>query len=147
MTQKKIFRDLRSRAPCVIYARMNEVKRDLVPKSIPERANRRLGRIRFMAHLEKVRKYLEAGYSLIVAYEELQSRLEMSYSQFARYVGQFITHVEKPNIAKDADNPEGCTTTAVVVPVKVEVTSANGPTKPRRPGFTYDNSTPKDKLV
>ena len=76
---------------------MNEVKRDLVPKSIPERANRRLGRIRFMAHLEKVRKYLEAGYSLIVAYEDLQPRLEMSYSQFARYVGQFITHVEKPN--------------------------------------------------
>jgi len=86
---------------------MYDVKRDLFPKDVPERAKRRLGCIRFVAHMERVRKCLEVGYSLIVVYDELQSRLEMSYSQFTRYVGHFITHVEDPKVAEQEEGSEG----------------------------------------
>jgi hypothetical protein len=132
---------------------MNEASRGLLSIRTSDRVKRKLGRVRFMAHLEKVRRLLQNGYSLIGAYDELQPRLDMSYSQFTRYVAQFVRQLEKPDVteeagvAKNADDPTGSSTTAVMVAVKVEVKNASEPTKPRRTGFTYDNSTPKDKLV
>jgi len=129
-----------------MYGRMNDHERNLIPHRIPDRA-RRLGRVRFFAHLERVHKALEAGYSLIVVYEELHARLEMSYSQFARYVNQFITQAGKTSHSKDPGEPDPGVSATAIVAVKVEVTSPKEPTKARRPGFTYDNSKPKDKLV
>jgi hypothetical protein len=50
-----------------------------------------LGRVRFLARLDTIREAVGKGYPLRMIYEEQQRNgLEISYSQFARYVNQFV---------------------------------------------------------
>lgn len=50
-----------------------------------------LGRVRFLARLEAIRVAVKDGYPLRMIYEAQQrDGLEISYSQFARYVTQFV---------------------------------------------------------
>lgn len=47
---------------------------------------RRSGRRKFLAVEQEVRRALAAGFTVTDMYESLSDRVEMSYSQFARYV-------------------------------------------------------------
>lgn len=49
-----------------------------------------LGRVRFLARLEPIRAAVGKGYPLRMIYEEQRDSLGISYSQFARYVNQFV---------------------------------------------------------
>jgi Family of unknown function (DUF5338) len=57
----------------------------------PSSDRHRTGRVRFFAIRDRVRAALDEGHSLIVIYEQHQTGLKISYSQFARYVTQFLT--------------------------------------------------------
>jgi hypothetical protein len=48
------------------------------------------GRVRFLAHIDKIKVELMAGHSLQETYEKFSKELLFNYSTFRRYVHQFI---------------------------------------------------------
>jgi len=71
-----------------------------------------VGRIFFMAHVEKVQKLVDAGYSNLSIYQKLEGKLGgLSYSQFSHHVRKRIIeprrHVPLPAPPpKPAEKPE-----------------------------------------
>ena len=63
----------------------------ITPKAeIGKESRQGLGRVRFLARLEPIRVAVGKGYPLRMIYEEQRETLGISYSQFARYVKQFV---------------------------------------------------------
>lgn len=58
-----------------------------------------LGRVAFKTYLMDIQQEIEAGYPLTHIYEKRKDKLGITYSQFAKYVGKYITggFVNKPN--------------------------------------------------
>ncbi|MCC8940334.1 hypothetical protein H8A99_28715 [Bradyrhizobium sp. Arg68] len=56
----------------------------------PKKTRRGAGRVAFLARVEDFRKMVEAGHPLLGIYESNAGDLGISYSQFARYVAQYI---------------------------------------------------------
>lgn len=56
----------------------------------PKKTLRGQGRVAFLARVEDFRKMVEAGHPLLGIYESNAGDLGISYSQFARYVAQYI---------------------------------------------------------
>lgn len=52
------------------------------------------GRVAFLAHLETIRKEVEAGWTMQAVYDTHGPKLGITYSQFTRYVARFVK--EKP---------------------------------------------------
>jgi len=52
------------------------------------------GRVAFLAHLETIRKEVEAGWTMQSVYDTHGPKLGITYSQFTRYVARFVK--EKP---------------------------------------------------
>ena len=48
------------------------------------------GRVAFLAQAQTVRESVEAGYPVLFIYRQLEAKLGISYSQFARYVVRYI---------------------------------------------------------
>ena len=150
-------RDLRSHLLCVINRGMRKSQQDVLPVSTPTRTRRhRLGRIRFFALRDGIRQCLDAGYSLILTYEEHEERLGMSYSQFVRYVSRFITPdvrgpteilPPQPGTVTVQARPLENTGVAIAVAVNVEVLTSQKPASVGQPRFVHHTSVPKDKLV
>lgn len=59
------------------------------------------GRVAFLAHLEGIKKMIEAGHPLVSVYEEYESRLSIKSGQFGKYVRKYIR--SKPNESKPAE--------------------------------------------
>lgn len=60
-----------------------------------------LGRVAFKAYFVEIHQEIEAGYTLTHIYDKRKDKLGITYSQFARYVGKYITGgtITKPNAA------------------------------------------------
>lgn len=48
------------------------------------------GRVAFLAHLETIRKEVEAGWTMQAVYDTHGPKLGITYSQFTRYVARFV---------------------------------------------------------
>jgi hypothetical protein len=55
-----------------------------------KKAVRGSGRVAFLARLDAIKKMIEAGHPLLTIYQEHQSNLSFSYSQFVKYVHKYI---------------------------------------------------------
>lgn len=68
-------------------------------------SKRRLGtgRVAFLARKDAIKEKLDAGYTMVLVYEEYQSRLGIGYKQFVNYVNKFIRG--KPAISKTKEIP------------------------------------------
>ncbi len=57
-----------------------------------------LGRVAFKTYLVDIKQEIEAGYPLTHIYDKRKDKLGITYSQFAKYVGKYITGgaVNKP---------------------------------------------------
>ena len=75
------------------------------------------GRIAFIAHREKFKAQLEAGYPMRAIYDENKVELGIGYPQFTRYVARFIgteehqkgEEVAKQSIVSDSTSAENST--------------------------------------
>ena len=112
-----------------------------------------VGRVAFFAHMETIRDMLQKGHRNKEIFACLDAKLNMSYSQFNRYVSRYITgakddgHQRKggEQIAQPSPSPAstggpGGQTKATPAPVQ----------KPgaKRPGFEHNpNSGNNDDLI
>ena len=48
------------------------------------------GRVAFLARKDEIRQRIDAGYPLFAIFKEHESEMNISYSQFTRYVAKFI---------------------------------------------------------
>ena len=62
-----------------------------------------LGRVAFKTYLMDIQQEIEAGYPLTHIYDKRKDKLGITYSQFAKYVGKYITGgvVNKPKNQPD----------------------------------------------
>ena len=67
-----------------------------------------LGRVAFKAYFVEIHQEIEAGYPLTHIYDKRKDKLGITYSQFARYVGKYITRgvVTKPNAERSAKSEQ-----------------------------------------
>lgn len=67
----------------------------------PSKKHKGVGRVSFLAHLQPIKKMVEEGWPYTAIYEKYQDQLGMSYIQFTRYIGQYITGASeaKPKVA------------------------------------------------
>ena len=56
----------------------------------PEKIQRRVGRVAFLARLEDFRKLVDAGWPITSIYEDHGASTDLSYSQFVRYIGKYL---------------------------------------------------------
>jgi hypothetical protein len=49
------------------------------------------GRVAFKTYLKEIHQEIESGYTLIHIYDKRKDKLGITYSQFAKYVGKYIT--------------------------------------------------------
>jgi hypothetical protein len=132
---------LRSQMPCVMNAHMSPSRHEVLPMAALDQSGHRLGRVRFVAHLDGVRRSIDAGYPLVLVYEQYAAVLSMSYSQFARYVSRFITKLDaKANATIRVSTAHG-------VAVEIDVSSTEKSSALGQPRFIYDNSAAKETLV
>ncbi|NNM59268.1 MAG: hypothetical protein HKM04_05585 [Legionellales bacterium] len=91
---------------------------------------RGLGRVTFLAKQGLISEAIEAGWPLTLIYEKHAEKLNISYSQFSRYVARYITQVKPPAYDK-IEKP-----TDLASPV---------PTKASR--FAFNATPDKDELI
>lgn len=70
-------------------------------------ARRGMGRVHFLALLPSIREALEQGWPMKSLFERHRDELRMSYPQFTRYVGTYITgKPPKRSKARQPDPPQ-----------------------------------------
>lgn len=77
-------------------------------KSTPSKGmKRRLGdgRAAFISHIDALQKWVDSGRTLRAFYDDHESALGISYSQFARYAGDFIRPLLIPNRSRNNAKP------------------------------------------
>jgi hypothetical protein len=116
------------------------------PTTGERRGRRGLGRVRFLAHLDRIRASVTMGYPLRLIYEEHREELDTSYCQFARYVKKFIRPPDSPSSRKtpgtplpqeSGRKPDGSAATQIPKAPNVE----------GQPGFRYQPAAGDDDLV
>ena len=121
---------------------MNETTRTVEEAlTSPDGVQHRIGRVRFFAARKRVSAYLNKGHSLIWIYRRLQADLQMSYSQFSRYVAQFLTHPIPEHY------PWGMNRKRTP---KAQKTPSNEPRRDSsvgQPRFTVRRDTPRESLI
>lgn len=87
------------------------------------------GRVAFLAHLDGIKKMIEAGHPLVSVFEEYESKLSIKSGQFGKYVRKYIKgevrNEPKPKQAKAA-------------PIRTRA--------PDQPAFV-SSPTPRDDLI
>ncbi|HEY6044334.1 MAG TPA: TraK family protein [Nitrosospira sp.] len=48
------------------------------------------GRVAFLAHLDGIKKMIEAGHPLVSVFEEYESKLSIKSGQFGKYVRKYV---------------------------------------------------------
>ena len=48
------------------------------------------GKVAFLAHMEGIKKMIEAGYPMISVFEEYESKMTVKEQQFGKYVRKYI---------------------------------------------------------
>lgn len=72
-------------------------------KETSSRGRLGVGRVAFLARKDAIKEKLDAGYTMVLVYEEYQSRLGIGYAQFVNYVNKFIRG--KPAVSKTKEIP------------------------------------------
>jgi len=111
-----------------------------VPTS-PSGVRHRVGRVRFFAARERIRADLEKGYSLIVIYERHRADLQFSYSQFSRYVAQFLTHPIPEHY------PWGTSRKRREEPREAPAADSRREASAGQPRFKFRRDTPRESLI
>ena len=62
------------------------------------------GRVAFLAHLEGIKKMIDAGHPLVSVFEEYEKKLSIKSGQFGKYVKKYIRN--KPTKEKIAEAKE-----------------------------------------
>lgn len=112
------------------------------PSSGRDEKNRKMrgqNLVPFLAHLEKVRPEIEAGWPIKAVYQRYEATLDMSYIQFTRYVNRYIK--------QNATAPKAKTPVMEqVAPVQPSITPTPAVYPPisAKPGFKQFVPGPKD---
>jgi hypothetical protein len=66
------------------------------------------GRVAFLAHLEGIKKMIDAGHPLVSVFEEYESKLSIKSGQFGKYVRKYVKGEmsNEPKGGKPADKPK-----------------------------------------
>jgi hypothetical protein len=56
----------------------------------PKSGSRGAGRVAFLARVPDIKKMIDEGYTVKTIYQEYETQLNISYSQFTRYVARYI---------------------------------------------------------
>jgi hypothetical protein len=67
----------------------------VVMADLKKKVRKGTGKVAFMAHLEGIKKMLDAGYPMISVFEEYEKKLSIKSGQFGKYVRKYIR--SKPN--------------------------------------------------
>jgi hypothetical protein len=95
------------------------------------------GKVAFMAHLEGIKKMLDAGHPMISVFEEYEKKLSIKSGQFGKYVRKHIR------------NENGDTNRAIEEKGKNAARKETRPVRPRtsdQPAFV-SSPTPRDDLI
>jgi len=57
---------------------------------LKKRVRKGTGKVAFMAHLEGIKKMLDAGYPMISVFEEYEKKLSIKSGQFGKYVRKYV---------------------------------------------------------
>ncbi len=98
----------------------------------------------FLAHLEKVRPEIEAGWPIKAVYQRYEATLDMSYIQFTRYVNRYIKQNATAPKAKAPVMEQAAPPSKSVQPSSVTQTPAESPSTHVKPGFKQFVPGPKD---
>ena len=73
-----------------------------------KRVRKGTGRVAFLAHLEGIKKMIEAGHPLVSVFEEYESKLSIKSGQFGKYVRKYVKGEvsNEPKGEKPADKPK-----------------------------------------
>lgn len=55
-----------------------------------KKKHRGAGRVAFLAHLEGIKKMIDAGHPLVSVYEEYETKLNIKSGQFGKYVRKYV---------------------------------------------------------
>lgn len=101
------------------------------------------GRIAFIAHLEKFREQLQAGYPMRAIYDENKVELGIGYPQFTKYVARFIGTEEHQKGEEVANRSTISNSTPAAKPT--EQKTGRDPKK----GFSHDpnSGNARDDLI
>jgi len=98
----------------------------------------------FLAHLEKVRPEIEAGWPIKAVYQRYEATLDMSYIQFTRYVNRYIKQNASIPKAKAPVVKQVAPPSEPVQSPPVTSASTESPSKSVKPGFKQFVPGPKD---
>ena len=70
------------------------------PPDNQSQSRRRSGRYTLFAHRDAIQEQVNQGMSLVSIYDAFSEELGVTYSQFARYVGTYISKPEKVSVGK-----------------------------------------------
>ncbi len=98
----------------------------------------------FLAHLEKVRPEIEAGWPIKAVYQRYEATLDMSYIQFTRYVNRYIKQNATAPKAKAPTLEQVTPPSKGTPPISVTPTQTESPSSSGKPGFKQFVPGPKD---
>jgi hypothetical protein len=93
---------------------------------LKKRVRKGTGKVAFMAHLEGIKKMLDAGYPMISVFEEYEKKLSIKSGQFGKYVRKYV----KGEVNNDSNHKQAKETTV-----------------PRKPGGVPFKRNTRDDLV
>ena len=91
------------------------------------------GRVAFLAHLEGIKKMIDAGHPLVSVFEEYEKKLSIKSGQFGKYVKKYIRNKRDENNDRTAAKGQG--------------TKEKRPVRTREPGQQafVSSDTPRDR--
>lgn len=57
---------------------------------LKKKPRRGAGRVAFLAHLDGIKKMIEAGHPLVSVFEEYENKLNIKSGQFGKYVRKYV---------------------------------------------------------
>lgn len=103
----------------------------------PKGAVRGAGRVAFLARRDDIQKLLDAGHTLRAIYKMHGAGLNISYSQFARYVSRYIR--PPANVARPVPTSVSAPPPPDIPPPEKEPEAPSpSPAKPKGGGFSFD---------
>lgn len=104
-----------------------------------------MGRVAFLARVSGIREMVEAGYPLLTIYQQHESDIGISYSQFSRYVARYIrSHKRHDQLENNrpapapSAQPEQHFTGAGPSPGDQQPAKSGKPDKPGKSSFSHN---------
>ena len=63
------------------------------------------GKVSFLAHLDGIKKMLDAGYPMISVFEEYENKLSIKSGQFGKYVRKYVKGTVKKEKSASVSKP------------------------------------------